>query len=49
MERKELEQKVLEGLNIQRPCDTPIYKKAITLKSTPELERILESMKAADQ
>jgi hypothetical protein len=45
MDRAELERKVLEGLNLQRPCDVPIFKKAITLKPTPELEKIYEAMK----
>ncbi|MDD5338440.1 MAG: hypothetical protein PHG35_03390 [Dehalococcoidales bacterium] len=47
MDRPELEREVLKRLNIQRPCDIPVFKKAITLKPTPELEKILAGMKVA--
>ncbi len=47
MERKELEREVLKGLNVQRPCDVPVYKSAIGKKTVPELEKLLADMKKA--
>ena len=45
MDRPDLEREVLKGLNISRPCDIPVFKSAIKKKTTPELEKILASMK----
>jgi hypothetical protein len=47
MDRAELEREVLKGLNIQRPCDIPVYESAIRKKTTPELEKVLANMKKA--
>jgi hypothetical protein len=46
MERPELEREVLKRLPL-KPCEVPIYQRALRLKSTPELEKILEQMKKA--
>lgn len=46
MNRLQLEKEVLHRLHLKRAVDIPIMKRAIKLKPTADLEKILEKMNA---
>lgn len=46
MERVELEQEVFKRLRIGKPGDIDIVRRSVEMKTTKELEDILERMKA---